>query len=93
MVSQLKQIVEAKMEVVKYASAGIVINSAVLFPLTLIIPFFLPKNMLWVFYIIMADLMGFVPWVCARAIYMEYTKRAAGLNLWYTNLKSKNLDL
>ncbi|NIP54204.1 MAG: hypothetical protein GWN67_13070 [Phycisphaerae bacterium] len=93
MASQLKQIVEAKMEVVKYFSAGIVINSAVLFPLTLIIPFFLPKNMLWIFYIIMGDLMGFVPLVCAKAAYDEYMKKAAGLNLWYTNLKSKNLDL
>jgi len=93
LVSQLKQIVEAKIEVVKYASAGIVINASVLFPLTLIIPYFLPKNMLWVFYLIMGDLMGFVPLACARAIYIEYTKKAAGLNLWYENLKSKNLDL
>jgi len=93
LVSQLRQIVEAKMEVVKYFSAGIVINSAVLFPLTLIIPFFLPKDMLWVFYLIMGDLMGFVPIACARAVYIEYTKRAAGLNLWYKNLESKKLDL
>ncbi|MHC4694686.1 MAG: type II secretion system F family protein [Planctomycetota bacterium] len=93
LVSQLKQIVEAKIEVVKYFSAGIVINSAVLFPLTLIIPFFLPKNMLWVFYLMMGHLMGFVPLVCAKAAYDEYTKKAAGINLWYTNLKSKNLDL
>jgi type II secretory pathway component PulF len=93
LVSQLKQIVEAKIEVVKYFSAGIVINSAVLFPLTLIIPFFLPKNMLWIFYIIMGDLMGFVPLACAKAAYEEYSKKAAGLNLWYNNLETKNLDL
>jgi type II secretory pathway component PulF len=93
LVSQLKQIVEAKIEVVKYASAGIVINSAVLFPLLLVLPFFIPKNMLWIFYILMADLMGFVPLACAKAAYDEYTKKAAGLNLWYENLKSKNLDV
>ena len=93
MVSQLKQIVEAKIEVVKFFTAGIVINSGVLFPLTLIIPFFLPKNMLWVFYLIMGELMGFVPLVCAKAAFEEYEKKSAGLNLWYTNLKSKNLDL
>jgi type II secretory pathway component PulF len=93
LVSQLKQIVDAKIEVVKYFSAGIVINSGVLFPLTLIIPYFLPKDMLWIFYLIMGDLMGFVPLACARAVYIEYTKRAAGLNLWYKNLESKNLDL
>jgi type II secretory pathway component PulF len=93
LVSQLKQIVEAKLEVVKYASAGIVINAAVLFPLTLIIPFFLPKNILWVFYFIMVYLMGFVPLACAKAIYEEYSKKAAGLNLWYKNLETKNLDL
>ena len=93
LVSQLKQIVEAKIEVVKYVSAGIVINSAVLFPLTLILPFFIPKNMLWIFYILMADLMGFVPLACAKAAYDEYTKKATGLNLWYENLKSKNLDV
>ncbi|MHC4098775.1 MAG: type II secretion system F family protein [Planctomycetota bacterium] len=93
MVSQLKQIVEAKIEVVKYVSAGIVINTAVLFPLTLIMPFFLPKNMLWGFSLAMGYMMLFVPIVCARAIYQEYTKKSAGLNLWYKNLETKNLDL
>ena len=93
LVSQLKQIVEAKIEIVKYFSAGVVISSGVLFPLMLIIPYFLPKNMLWIFYIIMADLIGFVPFLCAKAAFEEYAKKAAGLNLWYNNLESKNLNL
>ncbi|MHC4397958.1 MAG: type II secretion system F family protein, partial [Planctomycetota bacterium] len=93
MVSQLKQIVETKIEVVKYVSAGIVISSGVLFPITLILPFFLPKNILWAFHLVMWYMMLFVPIVCARAIYQEYTKKAAGLNLWYKNLESKNLVL
>ena len=93
MVSQLKQIVEAKLEVIKYASAGIVINSGVLFPLTLIIAYFLPKDMLWIFYFIMADLMGLVLLSCIKAIFEEYSKKAAGLNLWYKNLETKNLNL
>ncbi|MHC4174861.1 MAG: type II secretion system F family protein [Planctomycetota bacterium] len=93
LVSQLKQIVEAKVEVVKFFSAGIVINSGVLFPLLLVLSFFLPKNMLWIFYLLMADLMGFVPLACARAAYHQYTVKAAGLNLWYQNLEDKNLDL
>lgn len=91
LVSQLKQIVETKIEVVKYFSAGIVISSGVLFPITLILPFFLPKNMLWAFRLVMWYMMLFVPIVCARAIYQEYTKKAAGLNLWYKNLESKKL--
>ncbi len=93
LVSQLKQIVEAKLEVVKYASAGIVISSGVLFPIMLILPYFLPKNMLWVFYLIMGELIGFVPIICAKAAFEEYMKKAAGLNLWYKNLESQNLDL
>jgi type II secretory pathway component PulF len=93
LVSQLKQIVEAKLEIVKYASAGVVISSGILFPLTLIIPYFLPKNMLWIFYIIMSDLIGFVPLICAKAAFEEYAKKAAGLNLWYNNLESKKNDL
>lgn len=93
LVSQLKQIVEAKLEVVKYASAGIVISSGVLFPLTLILPFFLPKSMLFPFSLAMMYMMAFVPLVCARAIFQEYTRKSAGLNLWYKNLKSKNLDV
>lgn len=93
LVSQLKQIVEAKIEVVKYFSAGVVISSGILFPLLLIIPFFLPKNMLWVFYLLMGDLIGFVPILCAKAAFDEYNKKAAGLNLWYKNLESKKNDL
>ncbi|MHC4543445.1 MAG: type II secretion system F family protein [Planctomycetota bacterium] len=93
LVSQLKQVVEAKIEVVKYFSAGVVISSGVLFPITLIIPYFLPKNMLWIFYIIMGDLIGFVPILCAKAAFDEYMKKSAGLNLWYKNLEPKNLDL
>jgi len=93
LVSQLKQIVEAKLEVIKYASAGIVISSGILFPLLLILPYFLPKSILWAFRLVMGYMMFFVPIVCARAIFEEYSKKAAGLNLWYTNLKSKNLDL
>jgi hypothetical protein len=93
LVSQLKQIVEAKIEVVKYVSAGIVINSGVLFPLLLVLPFFLPKSMLFPFSLAMMYMMAFVPLVCARAIFQEYLKKSAGLNLWYENLKSKNLDL
>ncbi len=93
LVSQLKQIVEAKLEVVKYASAGVVISSGVLFPIMLILPFFLPKNMLWVFSVVMMYMMAFVPIACARAIYQEYTKKSAGLNLWYKNLESKKIDL
>jgi type II secretory pathway component PulF len=93
LVSQLKQIVEAKIEVVKYFSAGIVISSGVLFPITLILPFFLPENLLWAFRLVMAYMMAFVPIVCARAIFQEYLKKSAGLNLWYKNLESKNLDL
>ena len=93
LVSQFKKIVEAKMEVVKYASAGVVISSGILFPITLIVPYFIPKNMLWIFYLIMGDLMGFLPFLCAKAAYDEYMKKAAGLNLWYENLESKNLDL
>jgi type II secretory pathway component PulF len=93
MVSQLKQIVEAKIEVVKFFSAGIVINSGVLFPLLLVMPFFLPKNMLWLFYLAMTYMMGFVPVACARAAYHQYMVKSAGLNLWYKNLESKNLDL
>jgi len=93
LVSQLKQIVEAKLEVVKYASAGIVISSGVLFPLTLILSFFLPENMLWAFRIAMMYMMLFVPFVCARAMFQEYMKKSAGLNLWYKNLESNKLDL
>ena len=93
LVSQLKKIVEAKLEVVKYASAGIVISSGVLFPIMLILPFFLPKNLLWIFRLAMIYMMAFVPVACARAMFHEYTRKAAGLNLWYKNLETKNLDL
>ena len=93
LVSQLKQIVEAKIEVVKYFSAGIVISSGVLFPLLLVLPFFLPKSMLFPFSLAMMYMMVFVPLVCAKAAYDQYMVKSAGLNLWYKNLESKNLDL
>ena len=92
LVSQLKQIVEAKLEVVKFFSAGIVITSGLLFPLLLILPFVLSKHMLWAAYLIILYLMGFVPIACARAAFHQYLEKSAGLNLWYQQLKDKNLD-
>jgi hypothetical protein len=38
-------------------------------------------------------MMALVPIACARAAYHQYMVKSAGLNLWYKNLESKNLDL
>jgi type II secretory pathway component PulF len=90
--SHLKQIVEAKLEVLKYFSAGIAINSGLLFPLLLILPYVVPKSMLWAVSLIILYMMGFVPIACARAAFRQYLANSAGLNLWYDRLEDKNGD-
>jgi len=90
--SQLKQIVEAKLEVLKYFSAGIAINAGLLFPLLLILPYVVPKSMLWVASLIIVYMMGFVPMACARAAFQQYRVKSAGLNLWYERLRGNHVD-
>ena len=91
--SQLKKIVEAKLEVVQFLSAGVVFNSGLLFPLLLIVPFVSPKYRLWVFYLLVIYRMGFVLFACTRAAFHQYLEKPAGLNLRYEQLESRSRDL
>jgi type II secretory pathway component PulF len=90
--SQLKKIAEAKLEVLKYFSAGIAINSGLFFPLLLILPYVLPKSMLWAASLIILYMIGFVPIACARAAFRQYCAKSAGLNLWYERLRGNKVD-
>lgn len=93
LVAQLKKIVEAKLEVLKFFSVGITIDFGVLFPLVLILPLFVSGDMLLVLNMFLLGLMGYVPIACARGAFYQYSEKSAGLNLWYKQLENKNLDI
>lgn len=90
--SQLKKIVEAKVEVLKYFSAGIAIDAGVFFPLLLILPYVVPRSALWVASIAVGYMIGFVPIACARAAFKQYNAKLAGLNLWYERLRGNHVN-
>jgi hypothetical protein len=90
--SQLKKIVDAKVEVLKYFSVGIAVNAGVFFPLLLILPYVVPKSALWAASIAVLYMIGFVPVACARAAFQQYNAKSAGLNLWYERLRGNKVD-
>ena len=89
----MKKIIEAKLEIIKYLSAALIIDAGLLLPLYLILTAVLPQEYLLLVTLFVGSLMGYVPFMCVRAAFSEYSKKAAGINLWYQQLEDKNLDV
>jgi len=82
--SELKKLIEAKLEPIKALATGIVLDCGLLLPLLMILPLFIADRGLVILAI--AGMMGFVEAACARMAVAEYLNKAAEVNLWWEEI-------
>jgi len=83
--SELKKIIEAKLEPVKALAMYISINFGLLAPLIAIVPIFVRDP--GVAILAIGTMMGFLLIACVRYAFEEYSRKAADVNLWWQQLQ------
>ena len=90
---ELKKVVEAKLDVVKFLSTGVAINCGVLIPMLLILPSVLEGETLKVVSFIIAAYSGYVGVCCFYGAIRQYMVKSAEINLWFNQLDNSGLKL
>ncbi len=86
-ISQLKKVVAAKLEILKYASFAVGIEFGILIPMILIMPLIIPPIHLKFALLGVAVIVGYLPVITLKAMIEEYQKRAADFNLWWNHFQ------
>ena len=88
--SEIKKIIEAKMEVIKALSTAFVVNFGLLYPLMIILPLFI-KNTPFL-PLIIAAIMGYMWFLSLRMAVTNYLDKAAVVNPRWQKLITKNRE-
>ena len=81
--TELRKLIDAKLELVKALATAVCIDFGILFPLLLILPLFVANPTIVA--LIIATMMGYVPLMCLRMALTQYLAKAAEVNLWWNN--------
>jgi len=89
-ISQLKKVVAAKLEILKYVSFAVAINCGVLIPAILILPLIIPPAYLKFALMGVLAVMGYLPVITLKAMMEEYQKKSADFNLWWKHFEDNS---